>query len=68
MTSLTISLMSCRSPSMRVIGSKEVLEAFDFFRGLTCSLGRCHFSCVDVVCGSVPPSSFFVSCSGEGNF
>ena len=68
MTSLTISQMSCRSPSVRVIRSKEVFEAFDFFCGPTCSIKCYHFSCVDAVCGSAPPSSWSVSYSGEGDF
>ena len=66
--SLTVSPMSCRSLSVRVIRSKEVFEAFDFFCGPTCSLGRCHFNIVDVFYGFVPPSSGSVSCLGEGNF
>lgn len=66
--SLTVSPMSCRSPSVRVVGLKEVLEAFDFFYVPTCTLGRCRFNCVDVVCGSTPPSSGSISCSGEGDF
>lgn len=67
-TSHTISPISCRSPSVRVIGSKEVLEAFDFFHDPTYSLTHCHFSCVDVVYGSAPLSSVSGSCSGEGDF
>lgn len=67
MTSCTISSMSCKSPSVRVIGSKEVLEAFDFFRGPTCSLRDWHFNCVDGVYGSMPPSSTSDSSSGEGD-
>lgn len=71
-TSCSISPISYRSPLVRVIGSKEVLDAFVFFHGPTYSLGLWHFNCVDVVCGSMPPSSVSVSiscsCSSEGNF
>lgn len=67
-TSLTISPISCRSPSLRVIGSNEVFEAFNFFHNLTCSLGCRHFNWVDVVYGSMPPCSMLVSGSSEGNF
>ncbi len=31
MTSLTLSPISCKSPSVNVMGSSEVLVAFDFF-------------------------------------
>lgn len=36
-TSLTISLISCRSPSVNVFGSKDVFEALVFFRDTTFS-------------------------------
>lgn len=41
-TSHTVSLMSCKSPSVRVIGSNDVLVALDFFLDppFSCSLGR----------------------------
>lgn len=53
---------------MRVISSKQVFEAFKFFRGPTYSLGGYHFSYVDIFCGSAPPSSVSISYSGEGDF
>lgn len=72
MTLHTISPISYRSPSVRVIGSKEVLDAFDFFHDPTCSLGHWCFNCVDTVSWSVPPSSISISiscpCSCEGDF
>ena len=68
MTSLTISPISCKFPSVRVIRSKYVFDAFVFFHGTVCS--RCYgcLSWVDVICGSMPPCSVSVSCSGEGDF
>jgi len=66
--SLTVSPISCRSPSVRVIGSKKVFEAFVFFHGPTYSLGRRRFSWVDVVCRSMPPCSVSISSLGEGDF
>lgn len=68
MTSRIVSPISCRSPSMRVLRLKEVLEAFNFFRSPTCSLGHFRFSCANVVYGSTPPSSVSASFSSEGDF
>lgn len=65
MTSCIVSPISWRSPCMRVIRLKEVLEAFDFFCGPTCSLGCWWFNYVDAVGGSVPPSSVLGSSSGD---
>lgn len=67
-TSLTVSPISYRSPSVRVVRSNEVFQAFVFFHGPTYSLGREHFSWVVVVYGSMPPSSVSISNSIEGNF
>ena len=64
----TVSPMSCRSPLVRVIESKYVLEDFDFFRYPTCSLSRCHFSCVDSISGSMPPFFVMGSYSGKDDF
>jgi len=68
MTSLTISLMSYRPPSLRVIGSNEIFEAFVLFCAPTYSRGHIIFSWVDVVCRSVPPCSVSISGSGKGDF
>ena len=68
MTSHTISPMSWRSPSVRVIGSKKVLGAFDLFYSPTYSLRHYRFSYVDVVCRSMPPSSRSISCVCEDDF
>jgi len=38
-TSLIVSLISYKSPSVRVIGSKDVFEALVFFRDATFSCG-----------------------------
>lgn len=67
MTLCTISPISWRSPSVRMIGSREVLEAFDFFHGPTYSLWCWHFNCVDATSRSTPPSSVSSSSSGEGD-
>lgn len=68
MTSLTVSLMSCRSSSVRVIESKEVFEYFNLFCGPIFSLRCCHFNYVDIFYGSPQPSSVFISYSDEGDF
>lgn len=67
-TSLTVSPISWTSPSMRVIRSYEVFEAFEFFRDPTCSLGYEHFNLVHTACGFAPPCSILVSSSGKGDF
>lgn len=67
MTSHTISLMWCRSPSFRVIGSIENYDALTFLCDPMHSVGFCRFNCVDVVCGFVPPSSSSTSYPCEGD-
>lgn len=69
-TSLTLSLISCKSPSVRVIGLKDVFDAFFFFHGTTCSHGHGCLSLVDVIYGSVSPCSvsIFASVLGKGDF
>lgn len=70
-TSRTMSPMSCKSPSVRVIGFSDVLVAFDFFLDplFSCSLG--HLMWTDVSCGSTPCCfvclSISSSISGEGD-
>lgn len=49
-----MALKSYRSPSVSVIGSPSSLEALVFFWGPVRSVLRGHFSCVDVVLGSMP--------------
>lgn len=48
-TSLTVSPMSCKSTSVRVIGSKDVFEALFFFRDAAFSCGHGCLSWVDFV-------------------
>lgn len=67
-TSLIISPISWRSPSVRVIGSNEVFEVFIFLCNPTCSLRRRCFSWVDIVYESTPSCSVPVSSLGKGNF
>lgn len=71
-TSLTVSPISCKSPSVRVIGFKDVFEALVFFHDTTFSCGRWCLSWVDVVCRSTPPcsigSSVSASAPGKGEF
>ena len=55
-TSCNILLMSCRSPSVRVIGSMDNFEALTLFRNPTCSTGCWHFIYVDAVHGFASPS------------
>ena len=55
--------MSCRKPSIRVIGSIDSLDDFTFLHGPVRSLRHCHFNCVNVICGSASPSSSFISIS-----
>lgn len=68
-TSHTVSLMSCRSPLIRVIGSMDNIEALIFFHNPARSTRCWRFNCVDVVRKSVPPSSVSASsaaCPCEG--
>ena len=67
MTSLTILSISCKSPSVKVIRSNNVFDAFVFFRGIICSCGRRHLSWVNVIYGSVPRCYVSVSGLGEGD-
>ncbi len=67
-TSLIISPIWWRSPSVRVIRSNEVFEAFDSFHNPTCSLRHRHFSWVDIICRSMPPCSVSVFGSSKGDF
>ena len=55
MTLCTVSLMSCRSPLVRVIRSIDNFDALTFLRNLFWSARCWCFNCVDVVCGFVPP-------------
>lgn len=59
-TSPTISLISCKSPSVMVIGSKYVFEDIVFFRILTFSRGCRCLSWVDIVYGFVPHCYVFL--------
>jgi len=47
-------------PLSRVIGSKDVIDAFVFFHGTGYSHGRKCLNWVDIICGPVPPCSIFV--------
>lgn len=70
-TSHTVSPMSFKSPSVRVIGSSDTLLALDFFRDPTFSSYLRHLMWYDAIYGSTPCysifSSIFSSVSGEGN-
>ena len=65
MTLRTVSPMSCRSPLVRMIGSMDNFNALTFFHSPICSVGCWCFNCVDVVCGSAPPSSSSASYPSE---
>lgn len=68
MTSHTISPMSCKSPSVRVIRSIDNFDALAFFRGPIRSVRCWRFNSVDVFCCSALPSSSFASYPREGDF
>ena len=68
MITLNVSLISCKSILVRVIGSNDSLRPLFFFRDLTCSHGHGRFIWVDIICGSMPPCFVSVSSSSEGDF
>ena len=62
-TSRTVSLMSCRSTSVRVIRSIDNFNSLSFLRD-PARFARCwHFNYVDVIFGSAPPSAVSASFS-----
>ena len=67
--SCTVSPMSCRSPSVRVIGSMNNFEAFAFFHNPIRFAGCWRFSYMEAVHWSAAPSSIsasFAACPCEG--
>jgi len=71
MKSYTVFLMSCKLPSVRVIGSNNILVALDFFLDPPFSYSLGHLMRADFTCGSVSCCSIFSSVSssilGEGD-
>lgn len=63
MASLTISPMSFKSPSIRVIGSRDIFLALDFFRGLNFFGSLVHLVWNEVVSRSAPPCNVSSSSS-----
>ena len=69
--SLTVSPISFRSPSVKVIGSSDDLLALDFFRDPTFSYSLLSLTWNGVVSRSAPPYRDYCSSSsicGEGDF
>lgn len=62
-TSRTVSLMSWRSPSVKVIGSMASFKALNFFLGPDLFAMRDHFNFVDVALRSTLPYVVFISFS-----
>lgn len=61
MTSCTVSLMLCRSPSVMVSGSIDNFDALTFLCNPTHSVRCWCFKCVDLACVCAPPCFFYAS-------